>query len=635
MEIRRYWLLFRKWYWLILIGMVVGGAAAYIYSLTLPTVYRSSTRVMISRVADPDQAEYLRSLGDRALTDTYQQLFTVNKVLEVLSDQLGYVVNRGQIQVNQVEDSNMLDISVTDAAPQKTAEIANALIEVFSKYSETMQTSRFTSSEQTLEAQIVQVEGQIQRLQDELIEGAEFDAELSAEQNQRNLEDLKAQLDKTESEIIRVEGVLEAFYPTPIPTSTPQTSFSPTATPVPIPTLAPAVMVEYKETQNTLEELQTLRNLYISTYANLLVLGKGNNPSGDVNRQIRQNQIETTLSLYQQIYTSLLNNYEQVRLARLRDIPNIIQIHPAVVPTKPSQPQPMRSAMMGMLIGGALMGAVAFVIEYMDDTIKIPEDVHYYLELPVVGMIGEMEQPKDQENEKEIQGVFTADHPLSVISEAFRNIRTNIELLSVDKPLETLLITSSGPSEGKSTIAVNLAAVMAQGGRKTILLDSDLRRPTVHNLLNLENRKGLSNIFNDHTQISDVIQSWGEPAIEVITSGPLPPNPNELIGSEQMKSFLEELKAQSNIVILDTSPTIVSDPIKLSTLVDGVIIIVEPGKTKIGAAQVMLEHFERANANVMGVVLNPIKRRSSFNYSQYQYYSKDYYKSKGYGHFKE
>ncbi len=128
------------------------------------------------------------------------------------------------------------------------------------------------------------------------------------------------------------------------------------------------------------------------------------------------------------------------------------------------------------------MGALAFFLEYMDDLLKTPEDVQYYLQIPVLGMIGEMEGSKEQDDDKELVGVYTADHPLSVISEGFRILRTNIELVSVNEPLKTLLITSANPSEGKSTIASNLAVVIAQGGKKTFLLDFDLRRPSIHNL---------------------------------------------------------------------------------------------------------------------------------------------------------
>jgi len=635
MEVRRYWLLLRKWYWLLIIGAVVGGAAAYIYSIIQPTIYQSRTRVMVNRVADPTQAEYIRNLGDRILAETYKDLFTVEEVMGELSDRLGYKVNLGQINVQYIQDTNLLDISVSDGDPQRTADIANTLVDVFAGYSETIQTSRFTSSEQTLEAQIIQVEEQINKLQEEISQTTEFDEELAAEQNQVQLEELKTQLDLTESEIIKVEGALEAFFPEPLPTSTPETNFSSTATPFSTPTLAPAALVEYKETQNKLDELQKLRDLYINAYTNLLVMGESSNPTNNANRQIRQNQLETTLSLYQQIYTSLLNNYEQVRLSRLRDIPNIIQVHPAIVPSKPIQPQPLRNAILGSVIGIALTGAFALLLEYLDDSLKTPEDIQYYLQLPVLGMIGEMKGSKEQDLDKDVVGVYTADHPLSVISEGFRNLRTNIELVSHDEPLKSLLITSSNPTEGKSTIALNLAVVMAQGGNRTYLLDSDLRRPSIHNHLHLDNRKGLSNLFGYKTQADDVILTWGDPAIGVITSGPLPPNPNELLNSKRMDSILNTLNEQSDIVIIDTSPSIVSDPIVLSTKVDGVLIVVEPGKTKIGSAQVLIEQLERAHTNILGVVLNRISRRSSYYYSQYQYYSKEDYNAQGYGHFQD
>lgn len=632
MEIRRYWLLFKKWYWLLIIGIVIGGLAAYLISLSQPTIYQSGIRVMVSRLADPTQSDYARNLGNRMLAETYRDLFLSDQVMKDLRTQLGYEVSPDQIDVYHIEDSNMLDIKVTDGNPQRTADIANTLVHVFTEYSETMQTSRFATSEQTLEAQISQVEEQIGNLQEEISQNTQIDEVAAVEQNQLQLEELKTQLDKTESEIINVESALDAFFPIPLPTSTPETIFSSTATPIPTPTLAPAALVEFKETQNKLDELQTLRDLYKNAYANLLVMGSSDNPTNNANRQIRQSQLETTLSLYQQIYTSLLNNYEQVRLARLRDIPNFIQIHPALVPSTPIQPQPIRTAFLGIVIGGFLIVSFVVLLEYLDDTLKTPEDVQNYLQLPVLGMIGEMEPSNSQYENKELLGVYTADYPLSVISEGFRILRTNLELVSVDKPLRKLLVTSSSPSEGKSTIAVNLAVVMAQGGKNTILLDSDLRRPTLHKYLNLDNRKGLSSLFSDNTQPSQVLTSWGDPSINVITSGPLPPNPSEIISSNLMESILNTLVDQSDIVILDTSPAIVSDPISLSTKVDGVLIVVEPGKTKIGPSQVLVEQLERAKANVLGVVLNPIRRRSSYYYSQYQYYSKEYYNSKGYGH---
>jgi capsular exopolysaccharide synthesis family protein len=313
-----------------------------------------------------------------------------------------------------------------------------------------------------------------------------------------------------------------------------------------------------------------------------------------------------------------------------------VQIEPAEVPSAPFQPQPIRNTMLGIMSGVLIMGGIAFLIEYLDDTIKTPEDVQRYMKTNVIGMIGELKKPKDSKNDDELVGIYVVDYPLSMITEGFRTLRTNLDLASVDKPLRTLAITSANPSEGKSTLVVNLAVVMAQGGKRTILLDADLRRPALYRHLKLENREGLSDLFSSEIQIQDVIRAWGDPPIGVITAGPIPPNPNELLSSKRMESILESLIQGADIVILDTSPAIVSDPIALSAKVDGIIVMIEPGKTKIGSAQVLMEQLERADATILGVVLNPITHRNSYYYSQYQNYSKNYYSGGyGYGHSNE
>lgn len=283
-------------------------------------------------------------------------------------------------------------------------------------------------------------------------------------------------------------------------------------------------------------------------------------------------------------------------------------------------------------MGAFLAGVLAFGIEFLDDTLKTPEDVHNHLRIPVIGLVGEMEQQKGKNGDKNY-GVFVAENPLSPITEAFRTLRTNLDFAGVDKPLKTLLVTSASPSEGKSTLAVNLAAVMAQGERRVILVDTDLRRPTLHRFLNISNRNGLSNMFRNNAEFSSVTSSWGDPPFSVVTSGALPPNPTELLASTKMDDILSLLKENSDIVIIDSPPLIVADPIVLSAKVDGILIVIEPGGTKIGAAQVMMEQFQRAGARVVGAVLNPISRRRADYYSKYRYYTTYYYYSRGYNRY--
>jgi capsular exopolysaccharide synthesis family protein len=274
-----------------------------------------------------------------------------------------------------------------------------------------------------------------------------------------------------------------------------------------------------------------------------------------------------------------------------------------------------------------IMGAIAFLIEYLDDTLKTPEEINRLLDLAVIGLIGEM----TQKDGKDV-GAYVSNNPRSPIAESFRTLRTNLDFASVDRPIRTLLVTSAGPGEGKTTTAVNLAAVIAQGEKKVALVDSDLRRPTIHKFLQLPNQTGLTDLFRDRDGNCHTVNSWGEGQLSVYTSGEIPPNPTELLGSEKMGQILARLSEENDIVILDSAPFIFADPIVMAAKVDGVLLVVEPGNTKIDSAQAMLEQLQRAGARVVGVVLNPITRKQAhYYYGRYRYYS--YYYTHGYEYY--
>jgi capsular exopolysaccharide synthesis family protein len=622
-EVRQYILLFRKWLWLLILGAILGGGIGYLISLYQPTVYETTTKIMVSRSLDQEGQTYY-FFNEIQLAKTYAQLINTGPILQALSNRLGYEVSKSQVDVKQIAESLLLEITVRDNDPQQAAQIANSLVDVFIEYNENLQSSRYQASEESLRSQIAQVEGQVNDLQAEMSQISQQTLETQKQQVSERIRQIEEQLAASEDQIIQIEKELQSFFPAPLVTNTPAPYWrQPTSTPAPLPTptLSPEDEVKYKELQLRLDQLNDLRNLYKGVYANLLVL---DTQSEKADPAMRQQQLQTTLALYQQIYTNLLSSYENVRLARLRSTPNVVQIETAPIPEKPIQPQPARNVLLGSFVGFILMAMVAFTVEFMDDTIKTPEDVTHYLRVPVIGLIGEMEHRRGR-NGARGANVYVSDNPLSPITEAFRTLRANLDFASVDKPVKSLLVTSTGPGEGKSTVAVNLAAVMAQGERKVILVDTDLRRPSVHRFLGIANRRGLSDLFRDQTRLANVIASWGDPPIAVITSGGLPPNPTELLESEKMTRILAELKEKSDIVILDSPPTIVADPIAMSAKIDGVLLVVEPGKTKIGAAQVLMEHMNRAGARVLGVVLNPITRKRMHYYSKYQYYTTYYY----------
>ena len=629
MEIKQYIGLIRKWRWFLLLGIILGGIGGLVFSFFQTTIYEATTRVMVSRAFQESSAGYSVT-SDLQLAKTYVQLFTTEPTLELLNKKLGFYVDAENIQVKEVTGSLLMEVSVQDDDPELAAHIANTLVEVFIDYNDSLQSGRYETSEQNLKSQISDVEEQITRLQDEL-DQAEQDVVSSQEQEaEKRIEEIKIELAKIEPEILALQSQMNALVPSGVTVDTQVFSSTltiPTPNPNLILLLSPESQEKYYELQLRLDELVMLRKSYNDTYINLVVNGA---EEKNTDKWIaRRDQIEATLTQYQQIHSDLLNNYENIRLARLNNTPNVAQVEPALVPEEPIQPRPLLNGLLGAASGLFITATLAFLFEYLDDTLKTPEDIQQYLNLPVIGLIGET-NPSEGPKQNQHPGVFVTKHPLSPVTEAFRTLRTNLEFASVDIPLSTLIVTSTSPSEGKSTVAVNLAVVIAQGGKKVVLIDTDLRRPSIHRYLELPNRRGLSDLFRDPAQLPHVIQTWDNLPITIITSGPIPPNPAELLDSKGMEQIIDELKESYDLVIIDSPPAVVVDPIVLSAKVDGVLMVIEPGKTRIDAAQVVLEQLHRAGARVVGVVMNPISRKTSHYYTRYKDFS-NYQDSQSYG----
>jgi capsular exopolysaccharide synthesis family protein len=340
-------------------------------------------------------------------------------------------------------------------------------------------------------------------------------------------------------------------------------------------------------------------------------------------RQIADAQTEiaslrTKLTTLQANYAGLLTNTEQGALNTLR------VIEPAVVPSAPINDNTVATVLLGAAIGFVLSAGAAYLMEYLDDSLKTPEEISAVMEAPIIGFIAATDANGDAKHY-----AVVAESPRSAVAEAFRTLRTNLEFAGVDRPLRTILVTSPSPGDGKTTIATNLAVIMAQGDKRVVLLDADLRRPRVHRYANVSNSFGLSDVFRDKMELSEATQSWdASENLTVITSGSLPPNPAELLNSSRMGEILEELSEEADVVIIDSPPVLVTDASILAAKVDGVLIVVEPGRTNEVAAKALTEQMERADARVVGVVLNRIPRRPGYYYGGYKYYyAPNYYQN--------
>ncbi len=366
----------------------------------------------------------------------------------------------------------------------------------------------------------------------------------------------------------------------------------------------------YAETKNSLQ--RQLDDLSRRIEADSLALQNlGDAPEDEAER----NRLETQLNQNRQLYASLLQTFEQVRLAEAESISNVIQADPATVPERPISPKVFQDTLLAAVVGGMLAVGSVFLIDALDDTVRTPDDVTRLTGLPVLGVVAE--------HETGIGELITINQPRSPVAEAFRSLRTNIQFASVDKSVRTLLVTSSLPAEGKSTVAANLAVTLAQSGKSVVLLEADLRRPKVHRFLKVPNRLGLSAMFvQPQVYLDGNLQETRVPNLKVLPAGDLPPNPSELLGSERMYAIIRRVKEQADIVVLDTPPVMaVTDAVVLAPRVDGVLMVVKPGHTKLSALRTALEQLKRVGAEVLGVVFNGVQLKSY----RYRYYSSSYY----------
>lgn len=217
------------------------------------------------------------------------------------------------------------------------------------------------------------------------------------------------------------------------------------------------------------------------------------------------------------------------------------------------------------------------------------------------------------------RSLITNINPRSPISEQYRTIRTNLQFSAVDTELQTMLFTSSGASEGKSTTVANVAVVYAQQGKRVLLIDADLRKPTVHYSFRVDNVRGLSNLLVDNIPFDDVVHETNIENLHVVTCGPIPPNPSELLASKKMDSMIEELKKVYDVILIDSPPVLaVTDAQILSALVDGVVLVVRSKETEIEAAQKAVELLQASKAKILGAILNGQDKKNSNNY--YYYY---------------
>jgi capsular exopolysaccharide synthesis family protein len=365
------------------------------------------------------------------------------------------------------------------------------------------------------------------------------------------------------------------------------------------------------------------------------------------------------LTLTQEIETNrkLLDNALQrqkvLELEKNDSRPNNIKVTRRAEGAGLVGPQRQRNITIAFLASLIFGVGLAFLLDYLDDSIKSSDDVGRHLGLPTLALIphyGSLERSVARGKQlatgspaPNSSGASTAlaalDDSRSALAEAYRHLRTSLLFSSAGKPPQTILVTSSQPSEGKTTTAINTAITLAQAGAEVVLIDCDLRRPRLHHHFQLENTHGLTNFLSGERNTSELIKECDKlPNLKIVTSGPIPPNPAELLSSIEMRNLIDFLRSNFKHVIIDSPPAIsFTDAVILSTLVDGVIIVAMVGKSSIHMIKRFRQRLTGVGSRIYGVVLNGLKRHSvdygyyGYGYSYYYTYNDDEAASNGNG----
>jgi tyrosine-protein kinase Etk/Wzc len=343
-----------------------------------------------------------------------------------------------------------------------------------------------------------------------------------------------------------------------------------------------------------------------------------------------EQKLAADLRTIQSVYDALQSEYQRARIAEQVEDMSVEIVDRAPQPTAPISPNRKRIYLTAMIFGAMLGLASAMAVEQLDDSVKSPDEARERFDLTVLGTIPQIKEPSAR---RVVEGtshrLVTHIDPRSPVAEAYRSLRTNLAFARAHDALKTIVLTSPGPADGKSTTVANLAITFAQQGQKTLLIDADLRRAVLDQLFGAPREPGLTDVLVGRAKLADVVTQTEIPNLDVLGSGPFPPNPSELLGSQAMRDTLKEAREAYDIVLLDSPPLLaVTDAAVLSTMVDGAILVVRMGSTARTSVRRAKSQLHTVHGRLIGTVLNDVDFRAGlygggYGYYYYYYYGQD------------
>ena len=591
---------------------------------------------------------------------------------------------RSRTTVEQVRETRALQVSFTDEDPQLAAAVTNSIAKVFMQRNYSQQTERFNNSADWLETSTKQLKAKVESAENALAaymrDNQIYSSDLAGGDRQKTptltttkLTQLHDQLTRTQTDRMlkqslyeqlqegRISELPEIFSDPKIVEAEKQLSL--------LVTQAAELRARFGpenpkivEIQNQIEALTAqingsrtaLEKKLRADYQRAVQDEKSLSAALDQAKAaaVNENQASVKLNILQQdvetqrgLYTDFLQKTNQAKAKVAEQNNNIRVIESAQVPVSPIGPKRMILILTAFFLSLGSGVALAFLLEYLDHTVKSTEDVEQFAQLPVLGLIPKSSSPATDsaralsgknirqtlsltrtDDAGEIYEENLAQSKLlqslmghSLVGEAYRALRTSILMSFAGSPPKTILITSCQAGEGKTTTAINTATSLTQLDAKVLLIDCDLRLPSLHRRLDIAPGRGLSTYLSSNTDIDELIQETNIPNLSVLPCGQIPPNPAELISSPKMRELLKELSETYDHILLDSPPLLnVTDSVILSGLVDGTILVVNSGKTTRQMLQRCRQELLNVHSKILGVVLNRVKLRGKENYQYYR-----------------
>ncbi len=581
----------------------------------------------------------------------------------------------GRYRVESEDDNQVVRISVIDRDPEFAASLANAVSDTYIDMNLDTRISNTTSASEWLSIQHQEWRGRLEKseaaLQDFLEDNGVMNASLDSqfEEVKQRLSAFIARRAETEAEEIsraltkqalgRLEGEPELFDTLPeIRDNVVIVNIKGTL--LSLQSKRMELSSKYQDQHPTMIALNSqeaelkhaldseLKNIEISLSRELQALAhtrKGldkviedeRSKEARLNRlSFDYNKLKRDVEKNTKLYDMVTDRLKETELTGAYRFNNVRSLDPALVPSGPFSPKLSVNLLAGLVLGLILGILLSILVDVLDRTLKSQDDVEMLIDRPFLGILPIIpmeEAPPKNASRLEMQAFQSArdryvmDNPKSTAAEFVKFIRTNILFTNPDKRLKTLATTSPGPQEGKSTCSILIANAMAEAGSRVLLVDADLRRPRLHNSFNLVNDIGLSTLIIKDTPLSEVVQESGEPNLKIMTSGPIPPNPTELLHAERFSEVVAMLEDAFDYIVFDAPPiAAVADPLIVGSYVDGMILVLRANQTTRQAAGKAYSALKAAKAPVLGTVLNNVdlSRQEYGQSGQYYYYYRQY-----------